>query len=190
MSQLNRSLLDEATDPILDSLTQEQDSDVEGLIEKKFRRRDVAADLKAAWRLKLLLSEQSKQKFVLMLGLSFVYFMAEISIGVYASSLALIADAFHVLTDVVALAIGYYAAKVTNMFLAFLNPLFLSFLQSQSIYLSIAICLSLRLFRVSNQADDRRIVCARGAKLDANSTSRIQKIFSSSFIKYRIHKNA
>ncbi len=116
MSQLNRSLLDEATDPVLDSLTQEQDSDVEGLIEKKFRRRDVAADLKAAWRLKLLLSEQSKQKFVLMLGLSFVYFMAEISIGVYASSLALIADAFHVLTDVVALAIGYYAAKVTICF--------------------------------------------------------------------------
>jgi hypothetical protein len=112
MSDLSRSLLEEATDPFLAEFPE----DVLDVEDKVYRRRDVESDLVAAWRMKLLLSERSKKKFTVMLCLSFAYFWAEISIGVYAASLALIADAFHVLTDVVALAIGFYAAKVPILF--------------------------------------------------------------------------
>jgi hypothetical protein len=75
------------------------------------RRRDRTENLNDSWRLKML-TEKSMNKFMSMFIMSFLYFIAEMGIGAYSGSLALIADAFHILTDVVALSIGYYAAKV------------------------------------------------------------------------------
>ncbi len=80
---------------------------------KIHRRRDVEEDINATWRLKML-TQKSMNKFMAMFMMSFLYFIAEMGIGAYSGSLALIADAFHILTDVVALSIGYYAAKVSR----------------------------------------------------------------------------
>jgi len=48
-----------------------------------------------------------------MLILSFSYFCAEMTIGVMSGSLAVLADAFHMLTDVAALVCGYWVAQLS-----------------------------------------------------------------------------
>jgi len=48
-----------------------------------------------------------------MLILSFSYFCAEMTFGIMSGSLAVLADAFHMLTDVAALVCGYWVAQLS-----------------------------------------------------------------------------
>jgi uncharacterized membrane protein len=77
------------------------------------RRRDVSVDAAriANWRLRAA-TEKSARKFFLMLILSGSFFIAEMVFGVLSGSLAVLADAFHMLTDVVALVCGHWIARL------------------------------------------------------------------------------
>jgi len=77
------------------------------------RRRDLENDLGSTWKLKMA-SEKSSRKFLTMLVLSTGYLLAEMVFGILSGSLALLADAFHMLTDVVAILCGYWVAKVST----------------------------------------------------------------------------
>ena len=57
--------------------------------------------------------ERSARKFFFMLILSSAYFVAEMTFGVLSGSLAVLADAFHMLTDVAALICGYWIAQLS-----------------------------------------------------------------------------
>jgi cobalt-zinc-cadmium efflux system protein len=78
---------------------------------------ELDSDLGAGWRLRVasdkIASEKSAKKFFFMLVLSFSYFAAELVFGVLSGSLAVLADAFHMLTDVAALVTGYYVAQLS-----------------------------------------------------------------------------
>jgi len=76
------------------------------------RRKDLHDDLGAGWRLRVA-SEKSANRFFFMLILSFSYFCAEMTFGVMSGSLAVLADAFHMLTDVAALVCGYWVAQLS-----------------------------------------------------------------------------
>ncbi|XP_033124362.1 zinc transporter 1-like [Anneissia japonica] len=52
-------------------------------------------------------------RIISMMVLSFTYFFIEIGVGYYTNSIALIADSFHMLSDVVALVIAFVAIKVS-----------------------------------------------------------------------------
>ena len=65
----------------------------------------------ANWRLRVA-SEKSARKFFFMLILTGTYFIAEMVFGVLSGSLAVLADAFHMLTDVVALVCGHWIARL------------------------------------------------------------------------------
>ena len=67
----------------------------------------------AGWRLRVA-SEKSARKFFFMLILSSAYFLAEMIFGVLSGSLAVLADAFHMLTDVAALVCGYWIAQLAD----------------------------------------------------------------------------
>lgn len=55
----------------------------------------------------------SKQtKLYIQLGFSCLLFFTELGVGYWVGSIALIADAFHMLNDVVSLIIAVYAVKV------------------------------------------------------------------------------
>jgi len=73
---------------------------------------DLDGDMGAGWRLRMA-SENSARKFLIMLILSFSYFCAEMTFGVMSGSLAVLADAFHMLTDVAALVCGYWVAQLS-----------------------------------------------------------------------------
>jgi len=73
---------------------------------------ELDGDLGAGWRLRVA-SEKSARKFFFMLILSFSYFCAEMTFGVMSGSLAVLADAFHMLTDVAALVCGYWVAQLS-----------------------------------------------------------------------------
>lgn len=53
----------------------------------------------------------------MLLGLNIVMFLAELIVGYKTSSLALIADAFHMLSDVLSQVIALYAIRVSLCFL-------------------------------------------------------------------------
>lgn len=63
-------------------------------------------------RAKLRLTRQ--RTIVLMLILTIGFFFTEIVVGYIAESLALIADAFHMFSDIVALIIAIYAIRVAK----------------------------------------------------------------------------
>lgn len=69
-------------------------------------------DLGAGWRMRVA-SEKSARKFFFMLILSFSYFVGEMVFGIMSGSLAVLADAFHMLTDVAALVCGYWVAQLS-----------------------------------------------------------------------------
>jgi len=48
-----------------------------------------------------------------MLLLSFTYFVCELVFGIMSGSLTVLADAFHMLTDVAALVCGYWVAQLS-----------------------------------------------------------------------------
>ena len=55
---------------------------------------------------------QQTQKLILMSSLTTLFFLAEIVVGYMVSSLALISDSFHMLSDLIALIIALIAIKV------------------------------------------------------------------------------
>eukprot|EP00282_Hemiselmis_andersenii_P006375 CAMPEP_0114178134 /NCGR_PEP_ID=MMETSP0043_2-20121206/38385_1 /TAXON_ID=464988 /ORGANISM="Hemiselmis andersenii, Strain CCMP644" /LENGTH=240 /DNA_ID=CAMNT_0001276533 /DNA_START=23 /DNA_END=742 /DNA_ORIENTATION=+ len=76
------------------------------------RRKDMLDDRGALGQLKAG-AQRSMDKFALLFWLYAVYLIVEIVVGVMSGSLTLISDALHMLTDLVAIAIGWYAAKVS-----------------------------------------------------------------------------
>jgi len=52
-------------------------------------------------------------RIILLLGLNIVMFLAELIVGYKTGSLALIADAFHMLSDVLSQLIALYAIRVS-----------------------------------------------------------------------------
>lgn len=57
-------------------------------------------------------TEASKWKLIAMFSLNFTYFLVELVVGYLTHSMALVADSFHMLSDVVALCVAYFAVKV------------------------------------------------------------------------------
>lgn len=55
-----------------------------------------------------------KCRLLSMLCLTFFFFLVEIIVGYLTNSTALIADSFHMLSDVVALVIAYVSVRVSN----------------------------------------------------------------------------
>lgn len=51
-----------------------------------------------------------------MIALTTIFFFAEIVVGYGTNSMALVADSFHMLSDVVSLFVGFFALKV-NVFI-------------------------------------------------------------------------
>ena len=54
-----------------------------------------------------------KASLVTMIGLTTAFFFAEIVVGYATNSMALVADSFHMLSDVVSLFVGFFALKVS-----------------------------------------------------------------------------
>jgi zinc transporter 1 len=55
------------------------------------------------------------QRILILLGIDLVFFFIELIVGAfYAHSLALVADSFHMLNDVLSLCVGYWAVKVAG----------------------------------------------------------------------------
>lgn len=52
-----------------------------------------------------------------MMSLTVTFFFVELSVGVIANSLALLADSFHMLSDVVALIVGFMSVQVCTKFI-------------------------------------------------------------------------
>ncbi|TVY42721.1 Zinc/cadmium resistance protein [Lachnellula subtilissima] len=50
----------------------------------------------------------------IMLGIDVVFFIVELTVGLYVQSLALMADAFHMLNDIISLAVGLWAVKAAQ----------------------------------------------------------------------------
>ena len=49
-----------------------------------------------------------------MFTMTFVYFLVEIAVGYYSNSMALVADSFHMLSDVAALVVAFMSVKVSS----------------------------------------------------------------------------
>ena len=64
--------------------------------------------------LKMGLFHSPKCRLLSMLCLTFFFFLVEIIVGYLTNSTALIADSFHMLSDVVALVIAYVSVRVSN----------------------------------------------------------------------------
>ncbi|KAF9885326.1 hypothetical protein FE257_013043 [Aspergillus nanangensis] len=54
-----------------------------------------------------------EHRLLLVIGISLSFFIAEISVGFYTRSLALVADAFHYLNDLVGFIVAYAAVKIS-----------------------------------------------------------------------------
>lgn len=54
-----------------------------------------------------------ERRLLLVIGISFSFFIAEIGVGFYTRSLALVADAFHYLNDLVGFIVAYAAVKIS-----------------------------------------------------------------------------
>ncbi len=63
----------------------------------------------------LAIAKETKLK--VFICFTFIFFLLELISGYYSGSVALIADAFHMLSDVAALFIALYATKVFSLFL-------------------------------------------------------------------------
>lgn len=55
-----------------------------------------------------------KARIVIAICINVVFFFVEIIVGYTAHSLALVADAFHMLNDIISLCVGYWAADVAE----------------------------------------------------------------------------
>lgn len=64
-------------------------------------------------------------KIILLLVLNIVMFLAEIIVGYMTGSLALIADAFHMLSDVISQIIALYAIRVCILLFSVLFAIFI-----------------------------------------------------------------
>ncbi|QMW31698.1 hypothetical protein G4B84_007079 [Aspergillus flavus NRRL3357] len=54
------------------------------------------------------------QRLSLVIGISLCFFLAEISVGFYTKSLALVADAFHYLNDIIGFIVAFAAVKISS----------------------------------------------------------------------------
>lgn len=61
-------------------------------------------------------SMSSSSRLVVMLTMTFAFFLVELVFGYVSHSMALIADSFHMLSDVMALAIAYGCVKASGLF--------------------------------------------------------------------------
>lgn len=60
------------------------------------------------------LTQQTIRRLALSLGITFVFVFVEIAAGIYSNSLALLTDAAHNFTDVLALALSWWALRLTS----------------------------------------------------------------------------
>lgn len=56
------------------------------------------------------------KKLYILITLTFLFFFLELIVGYYAGSIALVADAFHMFSDVLSLVVAVYAIKVFYAF--------------------------------------------------------------------------
>lgn len=61
-----------------------------------------------------MVSIKRTTKLFILLVLTFIFFIAEISVGYYANSIALIADSFHMLSDLLSIGVALYAIKLAQ----------------------------------------------------------------------------
>lgn len=55
-----------------------------------------------------------KSRLLLMFGMTTAFFLVEIIVGYVTNSMALVADSFHMLSDVISLVIAFLSIKVSN----------------------------------------------------------------------------
>jgi len=54
----------------------------------------------------------NKNKLIVMFTMTFIYFLVEIGVGYVSNSMALVADSFHMMSDVAALVVAFLSVKV------------------------------------------------------------------------------
>ena len=57
----------------------------------------------------------NEKRLMIMCTLTFVFFLAEIIVGYMVSSLALISDAFHMLSDLLSIVVAIVALRVSHL---------------------------------------------------------------------------
>jgi len=67
-----------------------------------------------------------KCRLITMFWLTTIFFLVEIIVGYITNSMALVADSFHMLSDIAALVVAYLSVKVSDRFLCFLTIYLLS----------------------------------------------------------------
>jgi len=56
-----------------------------------------------------------KNRLLIMLGLTFLFFLVEIVVGYLSKSMALVADSFHMLSDLAALIVAFVSVKISPL---------------------------------------------------------------------------
>ena len=56
-----------------------------------------------------------KTSLIVMIFMTTTFFFAEIIVGYVTNSMALVADSFHMLSDVVSLFVGFFALRVSKL---------------------------------------------------------------------------
>jgi cobalt-zinc-cadmium efflux system protein len=59
-------------------------------------------------------AKDGKKQLILALSITGIWFLIELAGGIYSNSLALLADAAHMLTDLAALSLSYFALKISS----------------------------------------------------------------------------
>lgn len=59
-------------------------------------------------------SKENKTRLIAMFTLTFGFFLVEIIVGYITNSMALVADSFHMLSDVAALVVAFMSVKVSS----------------------------------------------------------------------------
>ena len=55
----------------------------------------------------------SENRLLVMLSLTISFFLVEIGVGYFCNSMALVADSFHMLSDIISLIVAYVAVRVS-----------------------------------------------------------------------------
>jgi Co/Zn/Cd efflux system component len=58
-------------------------------------------------------SKENKSRLIAMFTMTFTFFLVEIVVGYLTNSMALVADSFHMLSDVAALVVAFVSVKVS-----------------------------------------------------------------------------
>jgi zinc transporter 1 len=124
----------------------------------------------------LLKNKSDRNKFYVMFAFTSLILLLELGIGIWAMSLALLADALHMLSDLLALVIGFYAVKYSQVSNSLENTFGLVRMEVVGALFNGAFLLSSSLFIIL-EAIDRLISFLTGAESGDALSSRAELVF-------------